>query len=68
MNWTLSVDPVTNAIRIDPPGAGGVSGPTQTIGGTVAMAPVAAVPESSTFALLATGFAALVARRRRRAT
>jgi len=31
VNWTLSVDPVTNAIRIDPPGAGGVSGPRRRL-------------------------------------
>jgi len=70
VNWTLNVDPVTQGIRIDPPGDGGTPGPTQTMLGSASLLSNAvpnAVPEPSTFALMAAGFAAVVARRRRSA-
>lgn len=66
INYTISTDALTNGIRIDPPGEGGVTGSPQTIRGFVST--VTAVPEPGTFALMVAGLAgiAVMSRSRRR--
>jgi hypothetical protein len=62
VNYTISRDQLTNGVRIDPPGVGGVASDAQTIRGFVTT-----VPEPSTYLLMASGLAAIgmMARRRR---
>jgi hypothetical protein len=62
VNYSISRDMLTNGVRIDPPGVGGIPSDPQTIRGFVTT-----VPEPSTYLLMASGLAALglVAKRRR---